>query len=87
MKNKKRIQKIQKICKKLEKLWSQVPDQRLGQFLENYVFGHYLERACCIFHFEDDQVEASLSLLERKWRLVCRQAGEGCKSPDGMETP
>lgn len=32
----------QDVIKKIEELWSHVPDQRLGQFLSNYAFGHLL---------------------------------------------
>jgi hypothetical protein len=32
------INRIERICHDLERLWKQNPDQRLGQLLENYVF-------------------------------------------------
>jgi hypothetical protein len=32
------INRIERICHDLERLWKQHPDQRLGQLLENYVF-------------------------------------------------
>lgn len=50
--------RIKRICKKIENLWSKVPDQRLGQFLANYVFGHHID----IFHQEDDVSESHLDL-------------------------
>ncbi|CAF3937074.1 unnamed protein product [Rotaria sp. Silwood1] len=31
-----------KIINKIEELWPHVPDQRLGQFLSNYAFGHFM---------------------------------------------
>jgi len=30
------------IIKKIEELWPLVPDQRFGQFLSNYAFGHFM---------------------------------------------
>jgi hypothetical protein len=30
------------IIKKIEELWPHVPDQRFGQFLSNYAFGHFM---------------------------------------------
>ena len=60
-------QRIPRICKKIEQLWSQVPEQRLGQFLENYVFGHHLITGNCIFHIEDTNTEKVLDeLLKEK---------------------
>ena len=66
MRDKKRIKRI---LRKIEKLWNQYPDQRLGQLLENHVFGHHLERGCCLFHFQDEDVEGVLEEInptERK---------------------
>tara|TARA_Y100000310_G_scaffold155934_1_gene155376 strand:+ start:1965 stop:2135 length:171 start_codon:yes stop_codon:yes gene_type:complete len=37
-----------------------VPDQRLGQLLENYVFGHHTDG--CIFHVEDNITEKNIDL-------------------------
>ena len=51
------IKRIKRICKLLEKAWSQVPEQRLGQFLANYVYGHHVD----IFFLEDDKVEDVLN--------------------------
>jgi uncharacterized protein YihD (DUF1040 family) len=50
------IKRIKRICNLLEKKWSKVPDQRLGQFLSNYIFGHHID----IFFQEDDVVEQTL---------------------------
>ena len=35
-------QEQQDVIKKIRELWSHVPDQRFGQFLSNYAFGHFL---------------------------------------------
>lgn len=48
MRNPKRIPQI---CKRIEKLWTKYPDQRLGQLLANYVFGHHVD----IYFQEDDE--------------------------------
>ena len=51
--------RIHTICQALEEAWSKSPDQRLGQFLENYIFpGAILEghRSVCLpFWQEDDE--------------------------------
>jgi len=33
------LERIDRICQKLNKVWKEIPDQRLGQMLENYIFG------------------------------------------------
>nr|DAK16161.1 MAG TPA: Protein of unknown function (DUF1040) [Caudoviricetes sp.] len=33
------LERIDRICQKLNKVWKEIPDQRLGQLLENYIFG------------------------------------------------
>ena len=33
------LERIDRICQKLNKVWKENPDQRLGQLLENYIFG------------------------------------------------
>ena len=48
--------RIKRICKLIETEWLRVPDQRLGQFLANYVFGHHVD----IFFQEDDMSETML---------------------------
>ena len=48
--------RIKKICQLLEIAWSHYPDQRLGQFLLNYVFGS-IGRDSHIYHKEDDVLE------------------------------
>ena len=47
--------RIPTILKGLQRLWEKYPDQRLGQLLENYVFG-----CGCIFHQEDDVTEEKI---------------------------
>ena len=60
------LKRIKRICQALEKKWSKVPDQRLGQFLENYVYGHHIGRSECIFYIEDDIVEDRLKKLGKE---------------------
>ena len=55
--------RIKRICKLIEKQWNKVPDQRLGQFLSNYVFGHHTD----IFYQEDD---ITVDILEPKRIIV-----------------
>ena len=55
-------QRIKRICKLLQKTWVTVPDQRLGQLLANYVFGHHQD----IFYQEDDITEKKLNATENK---------------------
>jgi len=50
------IKRIKRICRLLEDKWSKVPDQRLGQFLANYVFGHHTDP----FYLEDGKTEKRL---------------------------
>lgn len=50
-------ERIPKICKLIEGLWLANPDQRLGQLLANYVFGHHSD----IFFREDDITEYILT--------------------------
>ena len=33
------LERIDRICQKLNRVWKELPDQRLGQLLENYIFG------------------------------------------------
>lgn len=53
-------ERINRICEKLRLLWLKHPDQRLGQLLENYVFGCERQHKRCIFHIEDDITEKQL---------------------------
>lgn len=54
--------RIDRILKLVKKHWKRVPDQRLGQFLENYVFGECVDT----FYQEDDVTEDRLLVLSRK---------------------
>ena len=33
------LERIDRVCQKLNRVWKEIPDQRLGQLLENYIFG------------------------------------------------
>ncbi len=58
--------RIKKICQLLEIAWSRYPDQRLGQFLLNYVFGS-IGRDSHIYHKEDDLIESLLKECIKKF--------------------
>ena len=58
--------RIKKICKLLETAWSRCPDQRLGQFLLNYVFGS-IGRDSHIYHKEDNLIESLLEEYIKKF--------------------
>ena len=53
--------RIKRICRLLEKNWSKCPDQRLGQFLTNFIYGHYRD----IFYTEDTIVEDKLTAIQK----------------------
>ena len=53
--------RIKRICKLLEKAWIKDPDQRLGQFLSNYIYGHHQD----IFYKDDDEIEVVLERLNK----------------------
>ena len=57
--------RIKSICKLLEKAWSYFPEERMGQFLLNTVFGS-LGRDSHIYHKEDNEVETILKLIIEK---------------------
>jgi len=63
--------RIKKICTLLEILWNKYPDQRLGQLLENYVFGHHDEG--CIFYQKDTETISKLLAYTKKC-YVCGAA-------------
>lgn len=48
--------RIVRIIELIGQLWDKFPDQRLGQLLANYVFGHHTD----IFFQEDDTTEKVL---------------------------
>lgn len=52
------IKRIKRILKKMEKLWSEYPDQRLGQFIENYLI-----QPNRLFFQEDDLTEDRLDAV------------------------
>ena len=54
--------RISRICKLLEEKWKQAPDQRLGQFMRNFVFNR--EEYPYIFDQEDDMTEERLNNLD-----------------------
>lgn len=79
-------ERITRICEKLAELWACAPDQRLGQFLSNYVYGHHVD----IWHKEDSDIEKILdemliakrdSLLENR----CLQSEERTNSKKEVE--
>ena len=60
------IKRIKRICKKLETAWSNIPDQRLGQLLENYIFTKGKrgdDTSYMLFSQEDDETERLLDYL------------------------
>ena len=50
------IRRIKLICNLVELLWDRFPNQRLGQLLSNFVFGHHTD----IFFLEDEITEVKL---------------------------
>lgn len=52
------IDRIDRICVLLNRMWHEHPDQRLGQLLANYIFGHHKD----IYYQEDDITEELLSM-------------------------
>ena len=52
------INRIDVICDKLKKAWKIVPDQRLGQFILNYITSEDL-----LFYYEDDKTEQALDRM------------------------
>jgi hypothetical protein len=77
-------ERIETIINMLRSVWYANPDQRLGQLLSNYVFGHHAD----IWHQEDTESEAKLrSLLNDSNRLTCPHPGvmrgETCPSCGG----
>lgn len=52
------INRIDVICDKLKEAWKIVPDQRLGQFILNYITSEDL-----LFYYEDDKTEQALDRM------------------------
>jgi len=57
--------RIKSICGLLEKAWSYFPEQRMGQFLLNTVFGSFGNDSH-IYHKEDEEVETILKIFIEK---------------------
>ena len=57
--------RIKSICRLLEKAWGYFPEERMGQFLLNTVFGS-LGRDSHIYHKEDDEIETILKVFIEK---------------------
>lgn len=51
--------RIDRILQKLSQVWHAMPDQRLGQLLANYGFGHHADP----FYIEDTEIEEKLTAL------------------------
>jgi len=63
--------RIKRILLKIEKLWNETTDQRLGQVLENYIFtdGERGDRTSIrMFYQEDDETEKILDKRLKKVR-------------------
>lgn len=58
--------RIKRICQILENAWRCYPDQRLGQFLLNYVFGS-IGRDSHIYQKEDNEIENLLKDCIKKF--------------------
>lgn len=54
--------RIERICNLIKEKWKQVPDQRLGQFLRNFIFNR--ESPPSMFNQEDDMTEERLRNLD-----------------------
>jgi hypothetical protein len=72
------IERIERILYKLGRLWVQAPDQRLGQLLENYVFGYNAISNKQVFYVEDDDVEKQLTKVLKRFNkeLVKKVTGK-----------
>lgn len=57
------LERIERICNLLKKKWSMVDQQRLGQFLLNYIFGKNDAHTSYIFNMEDDIIEEKLKVF------------------------
>lgn len=68
--------RFKKLCQLLEKAWSHYSDQRLGQFLLNYVFGSY-GKDLHIYHKEDDEIIAILEKFLQSEKNEVEKFDEG----------
>lgn len=59
--------RIKRILNKIEKIWNKIPDQRLGQLLENYIFiqgNRGIDKTSVrLFHQEDDETEYNIDKI------------------------
>lgn len=55
--------RIRQMCALLEQVWSQVPDQRLGQLIENIVPLHTAQGD--LYYLEDDEFLGALLRTKR----------------------
>ena len=56
---------------KLEQLWLEFPDQRLGQLLENYVFVNGErgdDTSVALFYQEDDETEERIDQAKKAFK-------------------
>lgn len=61
------LERINRICDKLKRLWKKSPDMRLGQLLENYVFFNGQRgdnTSVALFYQEDNITEKILDSLK-----------------------
>jgi len=60
------FERIERICDKLKEEWKKCPDQRLGQFLINYIFGRTSDYRLTrhIFYQEDDITEGKFKVIK-----------------------
>ncbi|MFX1569005.1 MAG: hypothetical protein ACFFCV_11640 [Promethearchaeota archaeon] len=57
------IERIDRICNLLKEKWKKAPDERLGQFLINHIYGPDIHKDIRIYYIEDDKVEFNLKNL------------------------
>ena len=60
--------RIERVLNKLKKLWNEFPDQRLGQLLDNCIYGYKSDSHT--FYMEDDIVEEKLDMLLKENILI-----------------
>lgn len=49
-------ERIERICSLLKEKWEEMPDQRLGQFLINYVFGRFYNSSSAKIFYQEDTI-------------------------------
>ncbi len=65
--------RIDRICELLKQKWKIVPDQRLGQFLLNYVFGKKPPHTAYIFYMEDDDILDIMKYIDDEQLKIDRE--------------